>query len=92
MVQHEDQGGRGAFFIVQDGQRIGEMTYIRAGESRAIIDHTEVIPAMRGRGIARLLLDAAAQWARGGNIRLSATCSYAVTLFARDPSFRDVQG
>ena len=77
---------------MQDGERIGEMTYVRVSDSRAIIDHTEVIPRMRAKGIARMLLDAAVIWARAGDIRLSATCSYAMVWLARDPSFRDVQG
>ena len=92
MVQHEEHGQRGCFFIIQDGQRIGELTYARISESRAVIDHTEVIPSLRGGGIAGELLDAAAKWARSSNIRLGATCSYAMARFARDPSFRDVQG
>ena len=91
-VQHEEHGQHGTFFILQDGQRIGEMTYRRAGSALAIIDHTEVLPRLRGKGVARKLFDAAVKWARENHIRLGATCSYAILQFARDPSLADVRG
>lgn len=92
VVEHDESGQRGTFFIMQDGQRIAEMTYSRAGSQLAIIDHTEVLPDLRGQGVARLLLDAAVKWARGKHIKLGATCSYAVVQFARDKSIQDVRG
>jgi predicted GNAT family acetyltransferase len=92
VVEHAEKGHRGAFFILQDGQRIAEMTYNRAGEGLAVIDHTEVHPDLRGQGVARQLLDAAVKWARDNHIKLGATCSYAVVQFARDKSLQDVRG
>jgi uncharacterized protein len=91
-VEHAEQGRHGAFFILQDGQRIAEMTYHRTGTGLAIIDHTEVLPSLRGQGVARQLLDAAVKWARDNHIKLGATCSYAVAQFARDRSIQDVRG
>jgi predicted GNAT family acetyltransferase len=90
-VQHEAGMQGGVFFIVQDGERIAEMTYQRAGATLAIIDHTEVTPGLRGRGVARKLFDAAVAWARENQVKLGATCSYAVVLLARDPSVQDVR-
>lgn len=84
VVEHDEQGDRGTFFIMEDGERIGEMTYSRAGARLAIIDHTQVVPRLRGQGLARNLFDAAVKWARGNHIRLEATCSYAVAQFARE--------
>jgi uncharacterized protein len=92
IVQHEERGQLGTFFIMQEGQRVGEMTYRRAGAGLAIIDHTEVVPRLRGKGVARKLLDAAVKWARGNHIRLGATCSYAEVQLERDPSLQDVRG
>jgi uncharacterized protein len=91
-IQHEERGQHGVFFLLRDGQRIGEMTYRRESPSLAIIDHTEVAPGLRGKGFARKLLDAAVKWARENQVRLGATCSYAVVQFARDPSLQDVRG
>jgi predicted GNAT family acetyltransferase len=90
-VEHAEQGKRGVFFIMQDGQRIAEMTYSRVAAALAIIDHTEVDPRLRGQGVARQLLDAAVEWARANQVRFGATCSYAVVQFARDKSIQDVR-
>jgi predicted GNAT family acetyltransferase len=89
-VEHEEQGSRGAFFIMAQGRRIAEMTYRRASAAVVIIDHTEVEPALRGKKVARSLLDAAVKWARESRTKLGATCSYAVVQFAKDASLKDV--
>jgi len=91
-VQHAEHGNSGAFFLEKDGVRIAEMTYQRLGEARIVIDHTFVDPGLRGKGVARQLLDAVVAWARGSETKLSATCSYVVLQFARDKSLADVQG
>ncbi|MGC4028364.1 MAG: GNAT family N-acetyltransferase [Steroidobacteraceae bacterium] len=90
-ISHEDDGRRGAFFILQDGRRISEMSYVRSGAS-VVIDHTLVAPELRGRNVARSLLDAAVDWARRTDTKLSATCSYVQVQFARDSGLRDVIG
>lgn len=90
-IQHREHGNSGAFFLEKDGARIAEMTYQRLGEARIVIDHTFVDPTLRGKGVARQLLDAAVAWARGSNTKISATCSYVVLQFARDRSLADVQ-
>lgn len=91
-IEHDDGPSGGLFYIERDGVRIAEMTYQRLGESRVLIDHTEVDPSLRGKGVARQLLDAAAAWARASGTRVSASCSYVVVQFARDSSLRDIQG
>jgi len=90
VITHEVHGPRGEFFIVRDGKRVAEMTYRRTGDSRIIIDHTEVDPGLRGHGVARSLLDAVVAWARQTHTTIGATCSYVVAQFARDPSIGDV--
>jgi predicted GNAT family acetyltransferase len=89
-IAHTETGGRGAFFIEQEGKRVARMTYSRANDSLVTIEHTEVDPSLGGRGIGRRLLDAAVAWARETNTKLAATCSYARAQFAKDPSIRDV--
>lgn len=74
----------------QDGKRVAELTYRRSNDSLVVIDHTEVDVSLRGQGIARSLLDAAVKWARASDTKVIPVCSYAVALFDRDPSIRDV--
>jgi predicted GNAT family acetyltransferase len=89
-VRHEETGGRGAFFVEREGQRLAEQTYSRVDEHRVIIDHTEVHPKLQGLGVARRLLDAAVAWARATGTRVIATCPYAKAQFEKDASIRDV--
>ena len=89
-IEHDEQDGRGAFFVAREGVRLAEMTYTRSADDLVIIDHTEVHEKLRGLGVARRLLDAAVVWARATKTRVIATCPYARAQFERDPSIRDV--
>ena len=91
-IAHEENDGRGAFYIEQEGKRIAAMTYRRTNAALIDIDHTNVDPSLGGQGIGRSLLDALVQWARATQTRVTATCSYAKAQFARDASIRDVLG
>jgi uncharacterized protein len=90
LIEHEDSGHRGVFFMEQDGKRVAELTYARINDALIVIDHTEVEPSLRGQGLARSLLIAAVNWARAGHIKVKPSCPYAVVQFARDQSIRDV--
>lgn len=89
-IDHEESGGRGAFFVAREGVRLAEMTYSRVDPQHVIIDHTEVNEHLRGLGVARRLLDTAVAWARSTGTRITATCPYAKSQFDADPSIRDV--
>jgi predicted GNAT family acetyltransferase len=90
-VAHEERDGGGAFVIEHEGVRLAEMSYRRIGHSRVLIEHTWVRPDLRGKRVARNLLDALVLWARRTGTRVGATCSYAVLQFARDSSISDVR-
>jgi predicted GNAT family acetyltransferase len=89
-IEHEEKGHRGAFFILEDGKRVAEMTYSRANATLVIIDHTEVAASLGGQGVGRSLLDATVAWARETHTKIMATCPFASAQFAKDPSIRDV--
>jgi predicted GNAT family acetyltransferase len=89
MIEHEQKGHRGAFFLMRDGKRLAQMTYTVAG-SRIIIDHTEVDDVLRGTGTGRQLVAAAVEWARGADRRLLPLCPFARSVFDRVPEYRDV--
>ncbi len=90
IVQHEDDGKKGAFFIAQNQQRLAEMVYVWAGEDKLIIEHTDVSDALRGQGVGRHLLDAAVQFARERQIKIIPLCPFAKSVFDKDVSIRDV--
>ena len=85
----EHVAGEG-FFLDAEGKRLAEMTYSPSRPGVIVLDHTWVSGELRGRGVARRLLDALVAWARESQTRVVPTCSYAVKVFAEDPSIRDV--
>lgn len=90
IVQQDDNGKKGAFFIERKHKRLAEMTYSWAGTDKFIIDHTDVSDALRGQGAGRLLLDAAVQFARRRQVKIIPLCPFAKSVFAKDASIRDV--
>lgn len=92
-IKHVEKNGRGAFLIRnEDGKRVAEMTYVTSGDSAFIIDHTEVDRELRGQGIAEDLLDAAAKHAREKNLKIHATCPFALDKLREEAQFEDVFG
>ena len=90
-VQREEKGHRGAFYIEQDGNRVAELIFSLGPDGkRAVLEHTEVSPALRGQGMAKILVESAVGWAREKNIRLVPLCPFARAVFDREPALRDV--
>jgi uncharacterized protein len=89
-VLHEQSGSRGAFYVERDGKRLAEMTYSVAGETRIIIDHTDVSDALRGTGTGGKLVAAAVEWARKQNKKIIPLCPFAKSVFDKTPEYKDV--
>ena len=89
MIEHEQHGHRGAFFIEEGGRRLASLTYTVAG-SRVILDHTDVDDALRGTGAGRKLVAAAVDWAREEEVKLMPLCPFARSVFDKTPEFGDV--
>jgi len=90
LIEHEETGHRGAFFVARDGKRVAELTYSRANATLVIIDHTTVADELAGQGMGRKLLDAAVKWARETGTKVTVTCPYASAQFAKDRTIRDI--
>jgi predicted GNAT family acetyltransferase len=69
---------------------------IRVGEATAVLDyevaggaliatHTEVPPALRGRGLAELLVRAMLAWAGEAGLRVEPRCSYVAAFMEKHP-------
>jgi len=89
-IQHEEAGQKGAFFIDLNGKRVGEMTYVKAGDARIIIDHTEVGDELRGQGAGKKLVLAAVDMARKKGIKILPLCPFAKAVFEKTPEIQDV--
>lgn len=89
-IQLEEIGSKAAAFYEQDGKRLAEMTYSKAGDSLIIIDHTEVDESLRGKGLGRKLLDKIVEMLRIQDIKAMPLCPYAKSVFDKDPTIGDV--
>ena len=89
-IKLELTGNKGAFFIEENGKRIAEMTFSKAGDTRIIIDHTEVSDVLRGKGAGKQLVSAAVDYARKNNIKIIPLCPFAKSVFDKMKEFHDV--
>lgn len=86
----KQESNQGAYIVEVDGNRLGEITWAQLGDVMAI-DHTFVDNALRGQGVAKKLLDHAAEFARKENFKIEPICSYVVSAFERSTDYDDLK-
>lgn len=89
-IKHSDDGKKGSFFIEADGNKEGEMTYVWAGETKFIIDHTEVGEKLKGKNAGKQLLEQAVNFAREKKVKIMPLCPFAKAMFDKIPEYGDV--
>lgn len=89
-IQFDESASKGAFYIAENGSRLAEMTFSKAGDSMIIIDHTDVSDALRGKGAGKQLVSAAVDYARKNNIKILPLCPFAKSVFEKVKEFQDV--
>lgn len=89
-IQQTNDTKRGYFEAVEDGKEAGKMTYTWAGDSKFIIDHTEVSPDFNGKGVGKKLLMTAVEYARTNDLKIIPLCPFAKSVFDKTPDIRDV--
>ncbi|MBD8026507.1 N-acetyltransferase [Ureibacillus sp. Re31] len=79
-----------AFEYEQNGEKLAEIEWT---EHEDIMDmkHTYVSDVLRGQGVAKKLLDKAADYARENNLKMNAICSYVVSAFEKSDTYNDVK-
>lgn len=89
-IQHQESETKGAFYIFEDGQRIAELTYSKAGPERIILDHTDVSNEHRGENLGKKLVYHAVDFARKHNLKILPLCPFARSVFSKNKEIRDV--
>lgn len=79
-----------AFRYEKDGKMLAEITWTLLADVM-VMDHTYVSEDLRGQGVAKQLLDRAAEYAREKGNKMEAVCSYVVTAFNRYKEYDDVK-
>lgn len=89
-IQHDDGDSKASFFIEADGEVQAEITYSKAGDTRIIIDHTEVSEELRGENIGQALVEHTIAYARENELKVIPLCPFAKSVIERDESLQDV--
>lgn len=89
-VKQKDDSLKGMFYMEQNNEVVAEMTYVWAGTSQIIIDHTEVNERLKGQGAGKLLLSKAVEFARNRGVKILPLCPFAKSIFSKEPEYRDV--
>jgi uncharacterized protein len=89
-IENFDDGKKGYYRAVENETEAGRMTYTWAGETKIIIDHTEVNPAFRGKDVGKKLLIEVVKFSRAKNIKILPLCPFAKAMFEKTAEIRDV--
>ena len=89
-IRQFDLGTRGYFAAFDGDKEAGRMSYTFAGETRMILDHTEVNDAYRGQNIGKRILMEIVEFARENKIKIIPLCPFAKAIFEKVESIRDV--
>ncbi len=76
-------------FVAEIDGALALCAYRRDGDT-LVLHHTEVPPALQGRGLAAALVQAALDWARAEQLVVRPTCSYVAAYLRRHPGQQDL--
>ena len=76
---------RGTFELHLDHKVVAKMTFVYAGTTKIIIDHTEVNPEHNGKGYGKLLMQKAIAFATEKEIKIIPLCPFAKSYFDKHP-------
>jgi predicted GNAT family acetyltransferase len=62
----------------------------RLRDSKLVLIHTEVPPALQRQGLADALAKAALEYARGHSLRVKVICPFVANYLTRHPEYQDV--
>lgn len=90
LIEHQEQGSQGQWFVEPNEKRLAEMSYFWKDEDRLVIEHTWVDDSLRGQHVGHYLVEAAVKFAREQGVKIIPECPFAQSVFERDPNFSDV--
>lgn len=90
-ITHTNNERQGEFVAFEGDERVGYISYEWVDNNCFAILHTVVSPEHKGKGIAKILLDAAADYARKHNKKIKDVCSFVTVQFERSDKYNDVK-
>ncbi|MGF9978478.1 GNAT family N-acetyltransferase [Viridibacillus arvi] len=79
-----------AFEYKENDELLAEICWTKLGDIM-VVDHTFVSEKLRGQGIAKKLLDRAADYAREKDFKIEAVCTYVVAAFEKSNAYDDIK-
>lgn len=89
-IRHTANEAKGAFEVIEEGSKVGEMTYFKSGPGLITIDHTEVDPSQNGKGLGKKLVDAGVAFARENGLKIIPVCPFAKRVLTASEKYADV--
>ncbi len=87
MIIIEHNAAKGIFYAMEDGNEIGNIEY-ELSDHTMTITHTRAY--VQGRGVGRVLVDAAIGYARSQGMTIIPLCSYAKVLMERVEEYHEM--
>ena len=92
VIQRKVSGTGGNFFLLEDEEVVGELTYAITHDSQMIIEHTRVDEDYRGGDFGYELVHTAVDFARSHGYKVVPICQFAKAVIEKKPEFKDVLG
>lgn len=89
-ISQNESGSKGFFSAFDGNTKVGRISYIYAGKTSMILDHTEVNESYHGQGIGKKILMKIVDSARAKKIEIIPLCPFAKSVFDKTESIRDV--
>ncbi len=88
----EIKAEKNRFYVENEKQeKLAHISYQVESDDIIVANSTFVDPSLRGKGMAKKLLDRLAAYARENNLKIRPLCSYVVTAFERYEEYSDVK-
>ena len=78
------------FIENEEGKIVAEITFVQAGASKVIIDHTFVDESLRGQNIASKLVASVVEEMREQDKKIVPLCPFAKAEFERKKEYQDM--
>ena len=91
MSDYNFKKGNKCFYLGENEENpMAEITYKTMEDGKIIIDRTYVSPELRGKQIAKSLVDCVANYCREENLKALPLCSYAQKLMKENEEYTDI--
>ncbi len=89
-INHIAGDKKGYFTATGNSVEVGRITYVMAGDTKLVIEHTEVNPTHEGNGIGKKLVLAVVDYAMAHDLKILPVCPFAKALFEKMPELSPV--